>query len=165
MKNETSFPSNLVKLEGLYLGTPYILEQNIRQTRSSIGVVSVERQGLISLRTSEHCKEHVFWQTCEIRLLLLAIDLNIFQWNSINEAAECCPLARIFVRSFNTEKHNDIRALCSVTVPSRPSRKVVQDASHRNGQCLNFIEALSRGVPIPAIRTARMKEEERGRRI
>jgi hypothetical protein len=66
----------------------YILERNLKQGKVEAGVVTVEAQVLVALITSEHCREHVFWQTCEIRLLL-ATDLNIFQWNGINEAAEC----------------------------------------------------------------------------
>lgn len=58
------------------------------QRKIAAEVVTVEAQALLAFITSEHCREHVFWQTCEIRLLL-ATDLNIFQWNSINKAAEC----------------------------------------------------------------------------
>jgi hypothetical protein len=52
------------------------------------GVVTLETQAPVALITSEHYREHVLKQTCEIRFQL-ATDLNIFQWNSINEAAEC----------------------------------------------------------------------------
>jgi hypothetical protein len=79
-----------------YRRISYIFERNLSQRKVAAGVVAVEAQVLFALITSEHCREHVFWQTCEIRLLL-ATDLNIFQWNSINEAAEC--LALLSLRS------------------------------------------------------------------
>jgi hypothetical protein len=85
-----SFPSNLSQFLSCR-HVSYILERNISQRKVAAGVVTVEVHGLVAFITSEHCREHVFWQTCEIRLLL-ATDLNIFQWNSINEAAECLAL-------------------------------------------------------------------------
>lgn len=71
LKNEICVLPNLVKLAGLFLDSPHNPDRNIRYTRISVGVVNVERQGFISLRASEHCKEHVFWHTCETSLLLL----------------------------------------------------------------------------------------------
>lgn len=74
------------------------------------------RQDLIAFMTPEHCEEHVFQRTCEIRLPL-ATDLNIFRWNSINEAVECCAVARIVCTesgAFCTEEQNGICALYGV---------------------------------------------------